>query len=213
MSRWALTTVLAAVLVGAPVAALTGCRTADGPAQATPPLMQATPATAQRSGDPGSSDWRGGPEPLTGKLPTGIITWWRFQPAQPQPGQAFTLTLRLDGVVQAGATVALRAGDGARLQGSGGDPAVNPAGNPAAAAPVWTLPVGTPSELQVQVVAPPGDSHVYLETRQGDRQASRTILLALPGSNPGASARLRNDYATDARGEPIVRMQSNGSKP
>ena len=176
--------------------------------------MQATPAATPRSGDHSSRDWRGGPEPLTGKQPTGIITWWRFQPALPQPGQPFELTLRPEGVVQSGATVSLRAGDGARMHLRDTTPAISPTIDPAtAASPMWSLPVGVPSELRVQVVAPPGDSHIHLETRQGDRLASRSILLALPGSNRGAAARQRNDYATDARSEPIVRMQSNGSKP
>ncbi len=201
----ALVAVLGTVLGGVLVGLLAGCRTADTPAPATPTLAQATPAALQRSNDHGS-DWRGGPEPLTGKQPTGIITWWRLQPANPTPGQPFELTLRLEGVTQPGATVALRAGDGAQLHPPGASPAT-------AAAPAWALPVGVPSELRVQVVAPPGDSHVHLETRQGDRVASRTVLLALPGSNPAAAARQRTDYTTDARGEPIVRMQSGGGKP
>ena len=165
-----------------------GCRTADTPAPATPVLAQATPAATQRSGDHSgdhssdhssdqssdhssdhAGDWRGGPEPLTGKLPTGIVTWWRFQPAQPQPGQPFELTLRPEGVTQSGATLSLRAGDGARLHPPGASPA-------AVAVLAWSLPVGVPSELRVQGVAPPGDSHVHLETRQDDPLASRTTL-------------------------------------
>ena len=168
-----------------PAAATTAAKSAVAPASAALP---AEPAPAQRMGD-----WHGGPEPLSGKLPSGIVTWWQLRPAQPRPGEAFELTLRSEEVRQSGASVSLRAGDGARLVGV-----------PPEAA--WALPVGTPSQVRVQVVAPAGDSYVHVFTHQGDRYGARSIRIALPGVNPGAASRQRDDYATDSRGEPIVRM-------
>ena len=155
-------------------------------AAATP--VPAEPAPAQRIGD-----WQGGPEPLSGKLPTGIVTWWQLRPATPRPGEAFELTLRSEGAIRPGAMLSLRAGDGARLVG-------------VAPGMSWALPVGTPSQVRVQVVAPAGDSYMHVFTRQGERYGARSIRIALPGVNPSAAARQRDDYATDSRGEPIVRM-------
>ena len=162
-------------------------KSASAPA-ATP--VPAGPAPAQRVGD-----WQGGPEPVSGKLPTGIVTWWQLRPAKPRPGEAFELTLRSEGASRPGAMLSLRAGDGALLAG------VAPGAS-------WALPVGVPSQVRVQVVAPAGDSYVHVFTRQGERYGARSIRIALPGINPSAASRQRDDYATDSRGEPIVRMPS-----
>ena len=180
------------VCVALAVCALAACqgggtdRTAAGsPALATSlPLLP--PAPAEREGA-----WQGGPEPASGKLRSGIVTWWRFAPAAPSPGVPFELVLRFEDVQDGTATASAAVGDGAQWASAG-------------ASRAWRLAPDRPSEVRLRLVAPPGTSYLHVTTEQRGRSSVRSILLAMPGKAPSVAA--RGDYATDAQGEPVVRM-------
>ena len=170
--------------------ALWGLAACRGDAPAAPSSASIAPAApAERVGD-----WLGGPEPVSGKLRSGIVSWWRLTPSQPTAGERFELTLRLDGVRAADAAVAVATGDGARLAD-------------AAAPQRWLLRPGQPAQITLRLTAPAGDSYLHVTTVQEGRSSVRSIRLALP-AGPASSPPSRGDYAVDARGEPIVRMPS-----
>ena len=135
----------------------------------------------------------GGPEPPSGKLRSGIVSWWRLSPATPAPGVPFELILRLEAGKADDASAAVATSDGARLADS-------------QARREWTLPADEPALLTLKLVAPAGDSYLHLTTRQHGRSSVRSIRLALPaGAAASGSAK---PHEVDARGEPIVRMES-----
>ena len=103
--------------------------------------------------------------------------------------------LRFEDIVADGATVSVAPGDGARLASP-------------VAVTAWALTKDQPAQVSVRLVAPPGDSFLNVFSHQLGRTTARAILLPLAGTNPGHGAP-RKDYATDARGQPIVRMQSD----
>ncbi len=175
----------AACLLASLAGGLAGCKLGAGAGPATPPHT----TTAPRSGH-----WQGGPLPLSGKLPSGISTWW--QTSNEGPTQPTTVTLRWEDVTKPGARVVLRGGDGAQLL------APQPSGG-------WPLPVNAASTLTVQVQATAGTSFLIVETEQGGRRSVQAIALQQPGQNPGDAQRTRQDYARDAQGEAIVRMQAS----
>ncbi|OIN93838.1 MAG: hypothetical protein AUJ20_02665 [Comamonadaceae bacterium CG1_02_60_18] len=157
------------------------------PSAAAPPLAPAAPEA--RTGD-----WLGGPEPPSGKRPTGIALYYRA--VRPHAGQPFELVLRFEGATRDDAQVRLQTSDGARLL------------LPVGATTVWRLRTNGPSQLKVTAMAPPGDSYVHVLTSQGGRQTSRSIALRAPSHKPLPAAGYRGSDAHDARGEPIVRMQA-----
>ena len=135
---------------------------------------------------------------MSGKLRSGIVSWWRLVPAQPAAGVPFELLLRLEDVQGAAATVAIATGDGARLA-------------EAAAPQRWALRPGQPAQIALRLVAPAGDSYLHVTTQQNGRSSVRSIRLAMPPDSTAktaASSAVRGDYAVDAQGEPIVRMPS-----
>lgn len=181
---------LGAVVIAIGLQGLIACR-GDAPA---PPghVLHAAVAPADRVGD-----WLGGPEPVSGKLRTGIVSWWRLAPSPPAVDQPFELVLRLEGARADDAAVSLATGDGARL--------VDPS-----APQRWLLRPGQPAQITLRLVAPAGDSYLHVTTVQDGRSSVRSIRLALPAGPAGAASAPpgRGDYAVDARGEPIVRMPS-----
>ena len=184
--------ILCTALVAA--CALAACRGGGDRAVAGPPALAtslpapplAEPAAAEREGV-----WQGGPEPVSGKLRSGVVTWWRFAPAVPSPGTPFDLVLRFEDVHDDTATALAAVGDGAQWAS-------------AEATRAWRLAPGRPTEVRLRLVAPPGASYLHVTTQQRGRSSVRSILLALPGKAPAVAS--RGDYATDARGEPVVRM-------
>ncbi len=180
-----LVAVLATVALLLAMAALTACR--GDPATAPIGQSIAPAAPADRVGD-----WLGGPEQVSGKLRSGIVSWWRLTPSQPQADDRFELALRLEGARAADAAVSVAAGDGARLVDAG-------------VPQRWLLRAGQPALITLHLTAPAGDSYLHVTTVQDGRSSVRSIRLALPAGLSGATP-TRGDYAVDARGEPIVRM-------
>lgn len=177
---------LRAVPLGLLAAALlAGCLPEDGPplaASVTDPIRPA--------------EWRGGPEPLSGKLRSGISVYWRQLPAKAAPGETVQLVLRFDGVKAADAGTEVRAGAGARVA-SPKEPAR------------WRLPAGVVSEVTVSVVVPAADSYLHVGTRQGGLESSRTLVIASStGAPPAQEATRTGTSASGANGEPILRMDA-----
>lgn len=152
----------------------------------------APPARSERTGV-----WLGGPEPVSGKLRTGIAVYYR--PFSPVVGKPFDLVLRFEGVSGDDASVQLSTSDGARLLQEGGES-------------TWRLAAGAASQLVVKLMAPPGDSYLHVFTAQHGRHAARSIALTLPSDAPRRPAGYRGGDAKDASGEPIVRMQAGPKK-
>lgn len=183
----------ARVLAGLAVCGLlAACRwgqeipTNNQPEVKAPAIAALAPAApAQRAGV-----WLGGPEPISGKLRTGIAVYYRWQTSS-------MLVLRLEGASAEDATVGLTTSDGARLV---------PPGQPSS----WRLKAGLPSELSVTVAAPAAGGYVHVLTGQNGRHATRSISL-----NPSAAAVALPSHAapaSDASGAPIVRMQALPTK-
>lgn len=108
--------------------------------------------------------WLGGPDPVSGKLRSGISTYYRLDPAYPKAGQAVQVDLRFEEVLGSDATVKLTVGDGAQW-----------------ATPVqanWRLPQGTPSQVTLHITVPAGDSYLHVMTAQNHRPSVASILLA-----------------------------------
>lgn len=176
------------------VCALAACQGGSDRAAASPPAPTASlpslPLAAQASAER-EGVWQGGPEPASGKLRSGIVTWWRIAPAAPSPGTPFELVLRFEDVQDGAATASVAVGDGAQWASAG-------------AARAWRLRPDRSTEVRLRLVAPPGTSYLHVTTEQRGRSSVRSILLAMPGKAPSVAA--RGDHATGARGEPVVRM-------
>ncbi len=162
-----------------------GCRDGDA-ARADGQLVTKPAHSAGHDGD-----WQGGPEPVSGKLRSGIVSWWRLEPPAPAAGTAFKLVLRLEEVKGDDARASVTTSDGARLA----DPQ---------SPREWALPRGEASLITLGLVAPAGDSYLHVTTRQDGRSSVRSIRIAVAGG--AASAATRPDHGIDSRGEPIVRM-------
>ena len=179
------------------VCALAGCQSGGDPAATGSPVL-ATPLPSLPLAAPGAAEregvWQGGPEPASGKLRSGVVTWWRFAPAAPSPGKPFDLVLRFEDVQDDTATASATVGDGAQWAS-------------AEATRAWRLAPDRAAEVRLRLVAPPGASYLHVTTQQRGRSSVRSILLALPGKAPAVAS--RGDDATDARGEPVVRMQAD----
>lgn len=142
--------------------------------------------------------WLGGPEPVSGKLRSGITTWYRLDPPQPARDEPFDLILRFEDVDAAGATVAVSTSDGARFA-------------PPAGVTSWALPLAQASQLKLRLLAPAGSSYVHVQSQQRGRSSVRSVLLSVPAADPAAAPVPRKDYAIDAQGEPIVRKRADKS--
>lgn len=108
--------------------------------------------------------WLGGPDPVSGKLRSGISTYYRLDPAHPKAGQTVQVDLRFEEVLGSDATVKLTVGDGAQWA----DPVQTS----------WRLPLGTPSQVTLHVTVPAGDSYLHVMTAQNHRPSVASILLA-----------------------------------
>ncbi|MDD2926461.1 hypothetical protein [Rhodoferax sp.] len=191
----ALALVAAGIGVGSLLTAC--CCGQESPASQTrAAAAQPIPAVAPQADVQRSGAWLGGPEPISGKLRTGIAVYYRLLATADQA--TFDLVLRLEGASAEDATVRLTTSDGARLM---------PEGGPAS----WRLSAGVPSQLAVKVRVSSGDGYVHVMTGQNGRHATRSIVL-----NPSTAAvrglTRRAAGASDASGEPIVRMQALPSK-
>jgi hypothetical protein len=158
------------------------------PAGSRDAIALAPAAETERSGV-----WLGGPEPVSGKLRTGIALYVR--PPSPVLGKPFDLVLRFEGVSGDDALVQLSTSDGARLMQQGGES-------------TWRLPAGVPSQLVVKLMAASGESYLHVFTAQHGRHAALSIALSLPSDAPLRPAGYRGGDGKDASGEPIVRMQA-----
>ena len=109
-------------------------------------------------------DWQGGPEAISGKLRSGIATYYRLPSAPLVANQAFDIELRFEGVSADDGTVELRTGDSAKFASSQESYA-------------WRLSKDTPSRVVLRIVAPAGDSYLHVTTSQKSRSAVRSFLL------------------------------------
>ena len=141
--------------------------------------------------------WQGGPEPVSGKLYSGIAVY--YQVLAPVVGKPFDLVLRFEDVTGEDASVQLSASDGARLVAQAGGLS-------------WRLGAGHASQLVMKVIAAPGDSYIHLMTSQNGRHTARSIALSLPSTTGKRAAGYRAGDDKDASGEPIVRMQAQPQK-
>jgi len=183
-------------------AALCACESDHEPPPAAPvlalmPSQQDAVAVAPTTRSERTGVWLGGPEPVSGKLRTGIAVYYR--PFSPVPGKPFDLALRFEGVNGEDAAVQLRTSDGARLILEGGSS-------------YWRLTAGVPSQLTVKLSAPPGDSYLNIFTSQNGRHAANSIALSVPSDAPLRPAGYRAGDDKDANGAPIVRMQAGPNK-
>ena len=167
-----------------------GCRSGQETGAPEPiPVPQVAPQVdARRVGD-----WQGGPEPVSGKLDSGIAIYHQL-PA-PVAGKAFDLVLRFEEVQGNDASVHLTCSDGARLLADQNELS-------------WRLVAGHASQIVVQVIAPPGDSYVHVMAAQNGRHSVRSIALSLPSANGKRPAGYRGADDKDGSGAPIVRMQA-----
>lgn len=110
--------------------------------------------------------WLGGPDPVSGKLRSGVTTYHRWTAVAVGKPVKAQLELRFEDVSADDATVSLAVGDGA-----------------AWAAPVpthWRLKPGVASHITVQVLVPAGDSYLHVTTSQNQRSSVKSIVLAPP---------------------------------
>lgn len=187
--------VLKALVLGLSVCMMVaGCQSDQdqAPGAQTSMLKMAPPADARRVGV-----WQGGPEPVSGKLHSGIAVY--YQVLAPVAGKPFDLVLRFEGVTGEDGAVQLSASDGVRLVADAGGLS-------------WRLGAGLASQLVVKVIAQPGDSYVHLLTSQNGRHTARSIALSLPSTTGKRAAGYRGGDDKDASGEPIVRMQAQPQK-
>ena len=168
----------------------TGCRSGQETSAQEPIAMPrvAPQVDARRVGN-----WQGGPEPVSGKLDSGIAIYHQL-PA-PVAGKAFDLVLRFEEVQGDDAAVHLTSSDGARLLADKNELR-------------WRLVAGHASQIVVQVIAPPGDSYVHVMAEQNGRHSARSIALSLPSENGKRPAGYRGADDKDGSGTPIVRMQA-----
>ena len=142
---------------------------------------------AQRQGR-----WEGGPEPVSGKLRSGITSYYQTQSGA---DGALTLVLRLEDVDAADATVQLRTSDGAKLLSPGSEQ-------------VWPLRQGAASQWTLSLSIPPGDSYLHVLSAQRGRHSTRTLLLHRDGVAAAPLAGAGTRVERDASGQSIVRQQA-----
>lgn len=116
--------------------------------------------------------WLGGPDPVSGKLRSGVTTYYRWVDVQAGKPVKAKLELRFETVSAGGATANLAVGDGAEW-----------------ATPIptlWRLKSGVPSHLTVDLVLPAGDSYLHITTSQQQRSSVKSLLLAPPKAEASA---------------------------
>lgn len=182
-----------AVLLLLPLWPLLACD--EKPLQQTigPAAKDAPPAVAAQVDAGRFGKWRGGPEPA-GKVRSGIISFYQFEPTQPVAGQSLNVTLRLEEVVGSDAKIDIAL---ERVQWSSEQPGQS----------AWRLLTGRPSQLTLKLIPPDGDAYLHLMTMQNGRSSTRSILIATGGTTPKAEL-VGQTYELDARGEPIVRSRA-----
>lgn len=134
--------------------------------------------------------WLGGPEPVSGKLRSGISTYYQMT-ANPQG--YLTLLLRFEDVVANDATVQIRTSDGARVLNSVADQ-------------IWPLRPNETSKWALELALPLGDSYLHVMTAQRGRHSTRSILLYRAGGVTQPRGATEGTLERDAKGEPIVRQ-------
>jgi hypothetical protein len=139
--------------------------------------------------------WLGGPEPVSGKLRSGITTYHR---TTFNPDGRLALLLRFEDVVAEDATVQVRTSDGAKLLNS-------------AVAQLWPLRANETSKWALDLELPLGDSYLHVMTAQRGRQSTRSILLHRDGGAAKPREATEGVIERDAKGEPIVRMQATSA--
>lgn len=158
---------------------LVGCL---GPA--AEPGLSGRPGTEADGADPWApvadglrkGPWLGGPDPVSGKLRSGVATYYRWGAVQAGKPVKAQLELRFEAVSSHDATVNLAVGDGAEW-----------------AAPIrarWRLKPGVASHITVQVWVPAGDSYLHVTTAQNQRASVKSIVLAPPAAATTAAPAL-----------------------
>jgi hypothetical protein len=110
---------------------------------------------------------------MSGKLRSGIATYYRILGAPLRPQAPFDIELRFEGADADDAVVELRGGDGAQF-------------SPAQATHRWRLIKNQPALVKLKMTAPLGDSYLHVLTVQHGRQAVRSFVLHVTsdGSQP-----------------------------
>lgn len=174
-------------LIGAGLLTLSaGCRESQ-PLGVTPggELPLAPLAAAPRAGA-----WLGGPEAPSGKLRSGIVTYYQFASQPPGP---VAVTLRLEETVAADARVEISLADGARFA----DPR-----QPTR----WRLMPHKASQWSLAVVPDPQrPSYLNIFTAQAGRHSAKSILLPVPQLGSDAQT-AGHGPSRERRGEPVMRL-------
>ena len=172
-------------------ACLSGCLDMS-PGKVNDPVGQMPKASQAAS--PRVGKWLGGPEPASGKLRSGVTTYFQAVPEVPVAGQPFFVTIRLEDVEKDDAQMELLARD-LRL--------ANPS-EPKA----WKLKKGMASEVRVQLVAVAGDNYLHVATTQNKVSSVRSILFSTADASAPRAPSVGTVYDTTADGNPIVKMQA-----
>lgn len=138
--------------------------------------------------------WLGGLDPVSGKLRSGISTYYQVTPDVPVAGQPFVVTIRLEGVEKDDAQMELLARD-LRL--------VN-ASEPRA----WKLKNGQVSQVQVQLLAVAGDNYLHVATMQNKVNSVRSLVFSTADAPAPRTSSVGTAFETAADGSPIVKMQA-----
>lgn len=126
------------------------------------------PVWAPTAEGPRLGVWLGGPEPVSGKLRSGVVTYHRWDAVPVKPLRVVRLALRFEAVSGPDATVALVVGDGARWVDD--------------SPKRWQLKPGVPSQIAVDIALPDGESYLHVTTSQQQRSSVKSILLVPPAA-------------------------------
>lgn len=152
------------------------------------PLAQTT--DAMRTGE-----WHGGAEPVSGKLRSGIVSYYQLEPKQAVAGQALEISIRLEEVVGNDAKLEIQLEKIQKQSGSDEQSS-------------WSLPMGKPSLIKMTLIPTAGDNYVHLMTSQNGKSSVRSIRISTGDANPKTQLHKGQTYEVDAKGEPIIRMQN-----
>jgi hypothetical protein len=154
------------------VATLTAClRGQDLPTQTQSTAKESSMvALAPSTQEPRQGQWQGGPEELSGKLRSGISTYYRLPEAPLKANSAFEIELRFEGVTATDASVEVRSSDGLKFLSKQDHH-------------IWRLSKDQASVVRIGLLAPLGDSYLHIMTGQMGRKAVRSFVINIADQN------------------------------